>query len=134
MKEKMERKTSLGNHFLIDLYECDYSLLNDVNIVKNILHNIIEKVGARLINENYKEFSPIGISGFAIISESHISVHTWPEYGFAAIDVFSCNKDLTAGISEYVQKQFCAKSYEVINHERGFIDRCVIEVKEGTTR
>ena len=125
MCKKVKQKVSLGNHYLIDLYECDKSLLNDPIAVKNTIHSIIDKIGTRLISENYKEFSPVGISGFAIISESHISIHTWPEYSFAAIDIFSCNKAVADEISEYVKTQFGSKICEVINHERGLIERTI---------
>lgn len=105
----MKQKKILGNHLIIDLYQCNFEILNDINLIKNVLHSTINQIGAKLINEGYKEFSPIGISAFAIISESHISIHTWPEYAFAAVDIFSCNKELTNEVYEYIKQKLGAK-------------------------
>ena len=109
----------LGNHLILDLFECDYSKINDTDVVMDILHKTILHIGAILISEGFKKFSPIGISAFAIISESQISVHTWPEYKFAAVDIFSCNKNLTEEVCKYIKEEFKAQFVRTNMLERG---------------
>ena len=74
MKETTDMSFVLGKHLIIDLYECDRLKINDKNNIMNILHNTVTHIGAKLISEGLKEFCPLGISAFAIISESHISI------------------------------------------------------------
>lgn len=109
----------LGNHLIVDLYQCDKDIINNIELIKIIIHDTIDQIGAKLISEGYKEFSPIGISAFAIISESHISIHTWPEYEFAAVDIFSCNRQLTSDICEYIQMKLYAKQIKTKLISRG---------------
>ena len=85
-----------GPHLILDLYECDKQLLGDKDFVLNFLHTCPDKIGMRKIKEpdvmQWLE-SPHpdwGVSGTVIIAESHISIHTYPEKGFAVIDIFSC--------------------------------------------
>lgn len=120
MKHK-NNELVLGNHLILDLFECNYAKINDINVVMNILHRTISQIGAQLISEGCKEFSPIGISAFAIISESHISVHTWPEYKFVAVDIFSCNKKLTEDVCTYIKKEFEAQFANINMIDRGRI-------------
>ena len=75
---------------IADLYGCD-DIINDITAIKNAAHTAIEYVGASIVEECTHEFEPIGITYFAVISTSHFSIHTWPEYGYVAVDIFSCN-------------------------------------------
>lgn len=115
----ISKKQILGKHFIIDLYNCRAEILNDMTMVKKIIHSIAENVGATVIQDGYKQFSPIGISGFAIISESHISMHTWPEYEYAAIDVFSCNVNMSEKICDHIKKIIEADKYDIQVIDRG---------------
>ena len=81
----------LANHQIIELYDCDKSLLENSQYVKNTFKEAIELSKATVVAEKYHNFSPFGLTGVAVITESHISIHTWPEHGYVAIDVFSCD-------------------------------------------
>ena len=80
----------MGRHFILNLYECPYNLLNDKQLIMMILYNAVKEVKANLINLAAYEFKPHGVTCFAMLSESHISIHTWPEKGQAAVDIFTC--------------------------------------------
>ena len=78
----------------------------------------IEFVGAQIVEECVHEFEPIGVTYFAVISTSHFSIHTWPEYGYAAIDIFSCKDEVVDGISEKLKELFEAERIELHLVER----------------
>ena len=80
----------LGIHVIADLRQCDASLIDDLDYVKHSLHSAAETLAVTLIAESFHKFSPQGVTGILSIAESHISVHTWPETLFAAIDIFTC--------------------------------------------
>ncbi len=82
----------LGSHLLVELNGCSDRLLDDVNQVKATLLDAANAAGATVVGEIFHEFSPAGVTGVVAIAESHISIHTWPEHGYAAVDVFSCSE------------------------------------------
>ena len=96
---------------IADLYGCS-QMIDDVEAVKKAAHMAIEFVGAQIVEECVHEFEPIGVTYFAVISTSHFSIHTWPEYGYAAIDIFSCRDEVVEGISEKLKELFEAERIE----------------------
>ena len=80
----------LGKHLLIEAKNCNAGLINDLDFIKSIMINSAEISGATILGEKFHKFSPLGVTGILSIAESHISIHTWPEYGYAAADIFSC--------------------------------------------
>jgi spermidine synthase len=83
-------RVALGRHLLVDLYGCTRELLNDVDFVRQRLLAAAEQVGATVVDAHFHSFSPCGVTGTVSIQESHLSVHTWPEHLYAAIDIFTC--------------------------------------------
>lgn len=84
----------LGEHYIIELYECEHSVLDDLNTVRDTLMEAARIAGATIIGEKFHRFSPQGVSGVVVIAESHLSIHTWPELGYAALDLFTCSHDM----------------------------------------
>lgn len=81
---------SLGRHILVELYGSPASVLNDVIRIEACMVRAAQAANATVINTSFHRFSPYGVSGVVVIHESHLSIHTWPEYGFAAVDLFTC--------------------------------------------
>ena len=81
---------ALGKHLLLELKDCDARLLNDLDYLREVLADVAKLIGATLIKDSFYQFTPQGVSGVIIIAESHIAIHTWPEYSYAAVDVFTC--------------------------------------------
>ena len=81
---------ALGRHILAEVYGCDRAVLDDPERVERILVDAALDAGAEVREVAFHKFSPQGVSGVVIISESHLAVHTWPELGYAALDVFTC--------------------------------------------
>jgi len=117
----MEEK-ALGRHLLVDLYGCDSSLLDDVEAIRHHMIQSALKAKSTIINSTFHHFSPWGVSGVIIIAESNISVHTWPEYGYAAIDVFTCgNEGDPWKAFEYLRDAFGSKRHDVKEEKRGIL-------------
>ncbi len=84
----------LGVQLLADLHACDAAVLDDVEAVRAAMLEAARRAGATIVSECFHRFSPHGVSGVVVIAESHLAVHTWPEHGFAAVDLFTCADDL----------------------------------------
>jgi len=80
----------MGKHYLLNLYECSFLLLNDENFLIDLLENAAIASGATVCQTIHKKFEPQGVTVLCLLSESHISIHTWPEEGKAACDVYCC--------------------------------------------
>ena len=83
-------RVSLGKHILVDLYECEHALLDDADFLAAAMKTAAEAGGATIIDSTFHRFSPCGVTGVLAIQESHLAIHTWPEFGFAAVDLFTC--------------------------------------------
>lgn len=107
----------LGRHWLIELWHCPVDRLADPDRVERVLRRAAKKAGVKVVNGFFQRFSPYGVSGFLVITESHFAVHTWPEYGYAAIDLFTCgdHRKLKVAYRELV-KGFSSKQpvYKVL--------------------
>lgn len=101
-----------ARQFIVDLYGCQVSYIDDVDYIKSVIHQACEAIGAGIVEECYHKFSPIGISAVAVITTSHISVHTWPEYGYAAVDIFSCQEDIPGEIGRLLAEALKAEHTE----------------------
>ena len=80
----------VGKHCILELYDCNPSKLNDETFLRNTITKAAKRAGATLLNLITHRFEPQGVTGLALLAESHISIHTWPENGYAAVDVFTC--------------------------------------------
>ena len=80
----------LGRHVLAEFTGCDTEILNSIEQVKTALLEAARQSGATIVDSVFHQYNPYGLSGVVVIAESHISIHTWPEYGYAAVDFFTC--------------------------------------------
>jgi len=80
----------VGKHCILELYDCDPSKLDNEVFLRSAITQAAERAGATLLNLITHQFEPQGVTGLALLAESHISIHTWPEAGYAAVDVFTC--------------------------------------------
>ena len=85
---------ALGRHILVDLYDCDAKLLDDLDYVAQNMERAARAAGAKILNSTFHPFSPHGVTGVLAIQESHLAIHTWPEYRFAAVDLFTCGEGI----------------------------------------
>ena len=81
---------AVGKHCILELYACDPSRLDDQDFLRDAITTAARRAGATLLQLLIHRFQPQGVTGLALLAESHISIHTWPETGYAAVDVFTC--------------------------------------------
>jgi S-adenosylmethionine decarboxylase len=89
----------LGHHLILEMMDCPFDLLGDPEHVARIMTSAVELSGATIIQPFFHQFAPQGVSGVIIISESHFTIHTWPEHGYAAVDIFTCGDAIDMGIA-----------------------------------
>lgn len=109
-----------GTHLIIDLW--DATSLDDMPLVERALRDAAFRAGATLLNIDLHHFSPNGgISGVAVLAESHISIHTWPEVSYAAVDIFMCGKAKPHKAVEVLKEAFLPGTVTLAEHKRGVI-------------
>jgi S-adenosylmethionine decarboxylase len=114
------RLNALGRHLLLELFDCDLDAINNVETVKGALIEAAKRAQATIVDVVFHEFNPFGVSGVVVIAESHLSIHTWPEYRYAAVDIFSCGDVLQPEIAaHYLVEQFGAERTSVVEMQRG---------------
>lgn len=126
---------SLGRHLLLELYDCDSELLNNLDGVKNALVEAATRARATIVDVVFHEFNPFGVSGVVVIAESHLSIHTWPEHRYAAVDIFSCGETLEPlEAANYLVKQFGCERASVVEMKRGVLPLAPVPQKPKDTR
>lgn len=111
---------ALGRQILVEFYDCDQSKLNDVSFIEASLIDAAKASKATLISHNFHKFSPYGVSGVVVIAESHIAIHTWPEYLYAAVDIFTCGDTIDPWvIQEKLKESFESKNVSSMEMKRG---------------
>ena len=110
--------TFAGSHLIIDLWEAEG--LNDKDRIEQAMIDAVEAAGATLLHIHLHTFTPSGgISGVAVLAESHISVHTWPERGYAAFDIFMCGNAEPRKAFSVLKQAFAPKRVVLGEHKRG---------------
>jgi S-adenosylmethionine decarboxylase len=113
---------ALGRHLLVELYECDKEALNDLDLLRDIMIKAAIHCGAVVLGESFHRFSPQGISGVVVIAESHLSIHTWPEFGYAAVDVFTCGTSVDPEkAAELLIEKLGSKNHSIMEIPRGVL-------------
>jgi len=114
---------ALGKQLIIEFYNCDREILNDKAKIGEIMANAVEISGATIIKPFFHKFSPHGVSGVIVIAESHFSIHTWPEYGYAAVDIFTCGEKIDDNKAfKYLKKELKSRSPQIITIKRGALN------------
>jgi len=114
---------ALGRHLLLELKICNEEVLNDLDLLKRYLNEAAVQSGATVVGESFYHFSPHGVSGVINIAESHISIHTWPEFKYAAVDVFTCGDDVDPEkAARLITEKLGAQSHSLIELRRGIME------------
>ena len=113
---------NLGTHYLAEFFNCDRSKINDMAFIERIMIEATELSGARMIKHLFHQFSPQGISGVIVIAESHFAIHTWPEHGYAAVDLFSCSDFDYKTAMNHIRKNIDSQFHSVALVRRGIFN------------
>ncbi len=111
---------ALCQHTLLEYWDCDPDRLKHARTVKKLLCHAVKEGGGTIVKAVFHNFSPYGVSGVIVITESHVTIHTWPEHGYAAVDIFSCSKKLNhAAICIELKRGLSAKKMSRKSFRRG---------------
>lgn len=111
---------ALGRQILVEFYDCESSKINDVEYIEESMLSGTKAANATIISHNFHKFSPYGVSGMVVIAESHVAIHTWPEYNYAAVDIFTCGDTIDPWvIQEYLKEAFASQNVSSMEMKRG---------------
>ncbi len=111
---------ALGRHLLVELQDCEKEALNNLSFLREVMLDAAVACGAVILGDSFHRFSPQGVSGVVVIAESHLSIHTWPEYAYAAVDIFTCGTTVEP-----------RKAAEVLVEKLGSKNPSLTEVQRG---
>ncbi|MBP9760400.1 MAG: adenosylmethionine decarboxylase [Candidatus Pacebacteria bacterium] len=121
MKNIIFSNKILGTHHVIDLFGCNRQQINSESFLHKVLVDSLEGTGIELLNQSFYRFDPQGITGFLLLSTSHVSVHSWPEYGYLSLDVYSCSSESsTRAVAEYILSKIVHSSAVVKIIDRSY--------------
>ena len=124
---------SLGHQIIAEFYDCNRDSLNNVEFIRDAMVTAAENAGATIVTETFHHFSPHGVSGAVIIAESHLSIHTWPEYGYAAVDLFTCGDTVSSEKAfNYLRETLQSGQVSTMEMHRGQVD--MMDPKDGPVR
>jgi len=110
----------LGRHILVEFYDCDPKAIDDFAAVRGHMLEAARISGCTIVGEVFHRFSPQGVSGAVVVAESHLSIHTWPELGFCAMDLFTCGDQVDPWKGfHYLREAFKSKRHHTREIRRG---------------
>ncbi|MEY2496772.1 MAG: S-adenosylmethionine decarboxylase [Verrucomicrobiota bacterium] len=116
----MKTHGPFASQMLIELHGCKAAVLNDPAALKDLLLEAVRRGHGTIVTDVFHTFSPHGVSGVIVIAESHVAIHTWPEHGYAAVDIFSCGTKLDhAVIRDWIAAGMGASNVEFQELTRG---------------
>lgn len=111
---------TFGRHVIAELWNCNVDKLNDLKFVEKMMVDAALESGAEIREVAFHKFAPMGVSGVVIISESHLTIHSFPEHGYASIDVYTCGDRIDPNVAAmYISNQLEAAKIESVNLVRG---------------
>ncbi len=132
----MRKRKIKGTHYIFDLYGCDYHLITDAERLEQILLEASEAASMEVLHSHFHTFEPHGVTGLILLSTSHVSVHTWPEYGYAAFDVFSCSSNVQTKLAvDYIISKIAHTRKRITKVDRGYAEMKTISIpiyKDGS--
>lgn len=109
-----------GKHIIIDLWKANKKKLNNKEFIKRTLLEAARKANSTIMAHKFHKFIPSGVSGYVLIAESHISIHTWPDEQYASLDVYTCgDKTFPDNARDYVIEAFGAQDFSTVSIDRG---------------
>ncbi len=113
----------LGRHVLAEFSGCDKELLNNLDAIETILKEAARRAQATIVDTVFHRYNPHGVSGVVVIAESHMSIHTWPEYGYAAADFFTCGDQVDPWEAcRYIKEKLQCRDMSTRELQRGIPD------------
>ena len=114
-----KKRIHQSKHFLLELYGCDFDKLNDESFLRCTLNRAAKLAKATVLNLISNKFKPQGVTAIALLAESHISIHTWPESNYSAVDIFTCGRNMLPELAS----QYLIEALQAEEHSMRIIER-----------
>ena len=115
--------THLGQHVLAEFFDCTSNVLNNPALIEQVMKEAAEACGATIVQSCFHRFNPYGVSGVVVIAESHLAIHTWPELGYASVDLYTCGDECDPKVAlEYLKEKLLSETVHITELKRGFVD------------
>ena len=111
----------LGTHVIAELFSCNEFHINNTKKVEEVMLAAAKLSRATVIKHFFHKFSPYGVSGVVVIAESHFTIHTWPEYGYVAVDIFTCGEFDYQSALNYIKNKLETERCSVFQFQRGIL-------------
>ena len=119
----MRSGVGLGRHLIVEMYSCNPKVLDSIKIVRETLIKGAKESNSIVLGDYFHKFTPQGVTGVVVVAESHLAIHTWPEYKYAAVDIFTCGNHTDPWKAlEVIRKVFKPEKINVIELKRGLLD------------
>jgi S-adenosylmethionine decarboxylase len=112
---------ALGRHLLVELHGCEPSTLDDLQTITDMMVNTASIMCMTILDVRSRKFDPQGVTAIVMIAESHLSIHTWPEFGYAAVDIFTCNGEIPDQVVSRISETLQASQVHAMEVKRGII-------------
>ena len=117
---------ALGRHVLLELRSCNPTSLDDLPFLRDTLLHAAEETGATVVGQIFHQFSPQGVTGVIAIAESHLCIHTWPEFAYAAVDIFTCGDGFEPrDAARIIVAALQSHDHEMTEIERGILGSAI---------
>lgn len=114
---------SLGSQIVADFYGCSADYLANVEFITDAMLEAARHAQCTIVTQSFHHFSPYGVSGAVIVAESHLAIHTWPEYGYAAVDIFTCGDIIKPEEAlDYLKEALMATQVSTVEMKRGQVE------------
>ncbi len=118
----------------MELRECNPEILKSLEKVRSIMVSAAKDAKATIVDVSFHEFNPFGISGVVVIAESHLTIHTWPEYDYAAVDIFTCGDIIKPEVAaSFLIKEFGCKNPSIVEMKRGILSHENLKLPHKTS-
>jgi S-adenosylmethionine decarboxylase len=117
---------ALGIHLLIEFTLCNRHKIDNIDYLESVMAQAAEMAGATVLKTAFQDFNPQGVSGVVVIAESHLTIHSWPEYGYAAVDIFTCGTK----VDPWKAAQFLKEELEAADMQVKYFPRGIPEATE----
>lgn len=112
-----------GRHLVVEYIGCDFGALNSVDQIRELMERAALAAQMTIVTSTFHSFEPQGVTGVVVLEESHLSIHTWPEIGYAAVDFYTCGDGEPRKAHEVLETGLQAQSFEMLDIERGLCPR-----------
>ena len=125
-----QKSNHQSKHFLLELYRCNCEKLNDESFLRCTLNRAAKLANATVLDLISNKFEPQGVTAIALLAESHISIHTWPESSYSAVDIFTCGQNMMPELaSQYLIESLMAKEYSLRVIERNPPEAVPVQIR-----